>query len=390
MAGRKRVYSPILSAQDQAMLSSVLSSRTQEISKVQRAKMISLAVQGKSNTEISKELKISRPVVNKIIKRFVSAGLQTALEDAPRSGRPKELSMEEQAWIIGLACSKPKEIADGPALEIWSISALTRYVRKHCQAHHFPHLASVADSTVWYLLNDRQIKPHRMRYYLEKKDPNFETKAQEVLLLYKRIEWITQLFKKYGQEENIELFSTESYVSYDEKPGIQAIENLHPDRSPTLAKGFIRRDYEYIRHGTISLLAGIDLLTGRIHALISDTHKSMDFINFLKLIDEHYAIGQTINVILDNHSAHRSKETLAYLASRPNRFKFIFTPKHASWLNLIEAFFGKMARTCLRGLRVRSKDELVNHIEKWVAQINDEPVSYRWKWKLEDIESAFL
>ena len=95
------------------------------------------------------------------------------------------------------------------------------------------------------------------------------------------------------------------------------------------------------------------------------------------------------SLLLDNHSAHRSKETMNYLATQPNRFKFTFTPKHASWLNLIESFFGKMARTCLRGLRVRSKEELVNHINRWIMQVNAEPVVYRWKWKLEDIESAF-
>lgn len=389
MAGRKRVYVPTLTPSDQETLRAILSSRTEEVRKVQRAKMIALAVEGKSNTEISEELNISRPVVNKIIKRFVSAGLQTALEDASRSGRPKELSLEERAWIIELACTKPKELPDGPALETWTNSALTEYVKKHCRDMQFPRLANVADSTIWYLLNRLDIKPHRIRYYLEKKDPDFEIKAKEVLLLYKRIEWILQFSKKYGQEENIELLSSETFISYDEKPGIQAIENLHPDHNPNSKNGFVRRDYEYVRHGTVSLLAGIDLLTGKVHALVSETHKSADFVNFLKHIDEQYAAELTINVILDNHSAHRSKETLAYLAGKPNRFKFTFTPKHASWLNLVEAFFGKMARTCLRGLRVKSKNELIKHIMRWIMQINNEPVVYRWKWKLEDIENAF-
>ncbi len=113
-------------------------------------------------------------------------------------------------------------------------------------------------------------------------------------------------------------------------------------------------------------------------------------LNTAKLIDSRYSPELIINMILDNHSAHRTKETMNYLATKPNRFKFTFTPKHASWLNLVEAFFGKMARSCLKGLRVKSKEELYRHIQRWVEEINEDPVVYRWKWKLEDIQSAFV
>lgn len=378
-----------LSDLDRKTLSEILSSRKQELRTYQRAQMIFLAAEGKSNTQISEELKVTRPVVNKIIKRFSSAGLDAALSDAARSGRPKELSREERAWILGLACTNPKDLPDGPVMQLWSNSALSQYVREHCEQMNFPRLRTVADSTIWYLLNANELKPHNIRYYLEKKDQEFEYKAQKVLLLYKRIEWITQLSKRYGHAEQCELLSSEVFISYDEKSGIQAIENLHPDRSPNKNNGFVRRDYEYVRHGTISLLAGIDLITGTVHGLVKESHKSSDFIDFLKAMDARYPEAQTINIILDNHSAHRSKETLAYLATVPNRFKFTFTPKHASWLNLVEAFFGKMARTCLKGLRVKSKEELTEHITRWLERINNDPVVYRWKWNLEDIEHAF-
>ena len=187
MAGRTRKFNPVLSEQDKATLEKIVSSRTEEIRKVQRAKMILLAASGSSNTDIANNLGISRPVVNKIIKRFSSAGVQAALEDAARPGRPKELDPEQQTWIISLACSKPRELPDGPALELWTLSALTNYVRSHCKEHGFDRLESVAASTIWYLLNKSEIKPHRIRYYLEKKDEQFEAKAKEVLLLYKKI-----------------------------------------------------------------------------------------------------------------------------------------------------------------------------------------------------------
>ena len=198
MAGRTRKFNPVLSEQDKATLEKIVSSRTEEIRKVQRAKMILLAASGSSNTDIANNLGISRPVVNKIIKRFSSAGVQAALEDAARPGRPKELDPEQQTWIISLACSKPRELPDGPALELWTLSALTNYVRSHCKEHGFDRLESVAASTIWYLLNKSEIKPHRIRYYLEKKDEQFEAKAKEVLLLYKKIEWITLISLKYA------------------------------------------------------------------------------------------------------------------------------------------------------------------------------------------------
>jgi len=386
MVGRTRKFNPVLSEQDKATLEKIVSSRTEEIRKVQRAKMILLAASGSSNTDIANNLGISRPVINKIIKRFSSAGVQAALEDAARPGRPKELDPEQQTWIISLACSKPRELSDGPALELWTLSALTSYVRSHCKEHGFDRLESVAASTIWYLLNESEIKPHRIRYFLEKKDEQFEAKEKEALLLYKKIEWITQLAKKYDDlEEEITLVNQE----VEDKTCVLAIENKHKDRNPNLGKGFVRRDYEYIRHGNVYLLAGIDLLTGKIHNTVRESYKSSDFIGFLQMLDKTYPKGIVINIILDNHSAHRSKETMNYLATQPNRFKFTFTPKHASWLNLIESFFGKMARTCLRGLRVRSKEELVNHINRWIMQVNGEPVVYCWKWKLEEIESAF-
>ncbi len=175
------------------------------------------------------------------------------------------------------------------------------------------------------------------------------------------------------------------FVSYDEKPGIQAIGNVHPDRNPIDGNSFTRRDYEYKRHGTLSLLAGIDLISGKVHSLIRERHKSADFIDFLKLIDATYPEDCVIFMVLDNHTIHTSRETRAYLDTRKGRFQFVFTPKHASWLNLIEAFFSKMARVSLRGLRVNSKDELRKHIERWVEECNEDPVPFRWQWEMEEV-----
>ena len=173
-------------------------------------------------------------------------------------------------------------------------------------------------------------------------------------------------------------------VSYDEKPGIQAIENMAPDLPPVPGKhATISRDHQYKRHGTVSFLAGIDLLDGHVHGTVADRHRSAEFVEFLRGLDSYYPVGFRIRLLLDNHSAHISKETNRYLSSVPNRFDFVFTPKHGSWLNIIESFFGKMARTLLRGIRVSTKDELKERILRWIDELNQTPVVFRWKYGLQ-------
>ncbi len=155
-------------------------------------------------------------------------------------------------------------------------------------------------------------------------------------------------------------------VSYDEKPGIQAIANTAPDLPPEPGvQAAFARDHEYKRYGTVSLLAGIDLLTGQVHALVRDRHRSREFIEFLKLVDAAYPTHTAIKLILDNHSAH------------------IFTPKHGSWLNLVEGFFSKLARSVLRHIRVASKQELKDRIMAAMDEFNRHPVVHTWSYKLD-------
>jgi transposase len=138
----------------------------------------------------------------------------------------------------------------------------------------------------------------------------------------------------------------------------------------------------------LSLLAGIELLTGVAIPLVSETHKSADIIEFLKLLDSKYPKGEIIRLILDNQSAHTSKETTQFLETLPSRFIFVFTPTHGSWLNMIESFFIKMTRQMLRGIRVRSKAELSESIYKYYDEINEVPVVFRWKYKMKDFSIA--
>src|SRR2546428_2734318 len=106
-----------------------------------------------------------------------------------------------------------------------------------------------------------------------------------------------------------------------------------------------------------------------------------------QLMEFSVGTGSRIRIVLDNHSAHISKETRSYLATAPNRFEFIFTPKHGSWLNLVESFFSKLARTLLRGIRVSSKAELKARIELYLKEVNEEPVVFKWKYKLAALDA---
>ena len=146
----------------------------------------------------------------------------------------------------------------------------------------------------------------------------------------------------------------------------------------------LAREHEYKRHGTVSLLAEIDLVTGTVHALVKDRHRSREFIEFLKLLDAAYPARTAIKLILDNHSAHISKETRAWLADQPpHRFAFVFTPKHGSWLNLIEGFFSKLTRSVLRHIRVASKQELETRLMAAMNHFNQRPVVHAWTYKLD-------
>ena len=203
----------------------------------------------------------------------------------------------------------------------------------------------------------------------------------DVLVVYKQVEL---QFDREGQLLPFEDIKINT-LSYDEKPGIQAIANTTEDRMPTITNGYRQRDHVYVRLGTLSLLAGIDLLTGEAIPLISETHKSSDFIEFLRILDAKYPKGEIIRLILDNHSAHTSKETCKYLATNPGRFEFVFTPTHGSWLNMIESFFSKITRQMLKGIRVSSKEELAERIYQYFDDINEEPVVFHWKYKMDEI-----
>jgi transposase len=373
MARPKKYGNFELTDEEIKFLTTITNTRTEEAQKVQRAKILLLSSSGMSNIKIAEKLDIHRNSVELCLRKYTTSGIETALRDDSGRGRKAVLSDDDKTYVRNLACQKPIDL--GYAQELWTVRSLQNHIRRTCIEAGYPLLVSIVPSTVNNILNDASIKPHKVRYYLEKRDPEFDKKMNDVLIVYKQIEM------QFESDEETGIIT----ISYDEKPGIQAIGNTTNDLLPTTEHGFVGRDSEYKRFGTVSLLAGMDLMTGEIIPLVRETHKSADFVDFLKLLDEKYDEDKKIKIVLDNHSAHTSKETRKYLEQHPGRFEFIFTPKHGSWLNMIESFFGKFARVCLRSIRVNSKDELIQRIYQYMDEVNEEPVVYRWKYKMDEM-----
>ena len=317
--------------------------------------------------------------VQRCIARAQLYGVMAALDDSPRPGREPTITEEAKAWLVSLACRKAKDL--GYPHELWTTGLLASHAREHAPAAGHACLDRLVQGTVCKILDTHAVKPHKVRYYLERRDPEFARKMAEVLCVYREVEVLKKAAAEgQGSDEAV------AVVSYDEKPGIQAIATTAPDLAPVpgVYKTFAR-DYEYRRLGTLSLLAGIDLVTGRVHALVKDRHRSREFIEFLELLNATYPAGIAIKVILDNHSAHISKETRAWLSKQPaGRFQFTFTPKHGSWLNLVEGFFSKLARSALRHIRVASKQELRDRIMAAIEHFNQNPVVHTWTYKLDE------
>lgn len=376
---------PITLTEDEIKyLNSLVQKNTIEARIYKRARVLLLKSQGLSNEAIADKLDITVPTVRLCLEKFENAGIQSALQDFTGRGRKPTIFDDSKAWVINIACQKPT--AFGFSAELWYPTSLTQYINSIAEAEGHSRMATASTSTIRKILREAQLNPHKITYYCEKRDPDFNRKMHDVLVIYKQLEL------RFDEEGKFVPFSEGETpvhtLSYDEKPGVQAIATTSEDKAPvpdTEKRSTILRDYEYKRLGTVSLLAAIDLLTGEAIPLVSDTHKSSDFVVFLKKLDEKYPKGDKIRLILDNHSAHTSRETQEYLNGIPDRFEFVFTPTHGSWLNMVEGFFSKMTRQMLTGIRVSTKEELADRIYKYFEETNSIPVPYKWKYKMDTI-----
>ena len=374
MAGKSKLPTLALTLEQRQGLETLSASRAAPVREVERARILLHYHAGKNPSAIQRALKISRVTIYHCLHKALEMGIEAGLKDAFH--RPKEpvIGLADKAWVVHLACTKPKDL--GYAAELWTRKALAAHVRQQAPGAGHPSLARAAKSTVQRILDQQQLQPHKVKYYLERRDPEFESKMKEVLMVYQEV----MVQNQAAAATAAGVAPTVVTVSIDEKPGVQAIENTAPDLPPVPQRHpAVGRDHEYKRHGTLSILASLDLHDGHVVARVEERHRSREFVALLKDLDAYYPPEMTIRVLLDNHSAHISKETRAYLATRPNRFTYVHTPKHGSWLNLVETLFGKMAHTFLKQIRVNSKAQLKERILLGIAEINAAPVVHRWK-----------
>ena len=379
MAGWRQAIELAIGEEDLATLGAVARSRTEPAGRVERAKMLVAYREDPSFFAVGQAMGVHHQTVQRCVERALAYGPIAALDDRPRPGREPTITAEAKAWVVNLACRKAKEL--GYPHEMWTTRLLASHAQEHGPREGHACLGKLAQGTLCNILNEQEIKPHKVRYYLERRDPEFKAKMAEVLCVYREVKLIKEAAAAAKQEPS----DAVAIISYDEKPGIQALATTAPDLPPEPGvHATFARDHEYKRQGTVSLLAGIDLLSGQVHALVKDRHRSREFIEFLKLIDAAYPTHTAIKLILDNHSAHISKETKVWLADQPaGRFEFTFTPKHGSWLNLVEGFFSKLARSVLRHIRVASKQELKDRIMAAIHEFNRHPVVHTWSYKLD-------
>jgi transposase len=379
MAAWRRAIELSLGDADLEKLRSIAQSRTEPASRVERARILLGYWKDPSFFAVGQVLGLHHQTVQRCVERAAVEGPMAALDDRRHPGKEPTITMEAKAWLTALACRKAKDF--GYSHELWTPRLLARHAREHGPAEGHACLATLVQGTVCKILDQEEVKPHKVRYYLERRDPEFAQKMAEVLCVYRKV----KLLKKETAAAKKKPSDAVAVISYDEKPGIQAIATTAPDLPPQPGvHPTFARDHEYKRLGTVSLLAGIDLLTGKVHALVKDRHRSREFIEFLKLLDAAYPARTAIHLILDNHSAHISKETRAWLADQPaGRFEFTFTPKHGSWLNLVEGFFSKLARSVLRHIRVASKYELKERLMAAIDYFNEDPVVHTWTYKLD-------
>src|SRR6202045_2487039 len=251
MAGWRRAVDLAMTAEEIETLTALSRSSTEAARHVERAQMLLAYRQQRSFFAVGQRLGVHHQTVQRCVERALAYGALAALDDRPRPGKEPTITPEAKAWLVSLACDKAKE--HGYPHELWTTRLLARHARERGPAAGHESLAHLVQGTVCKILGQEDIKPHKVRYYLERRDAEFEQKMAQVLCVYREV----QVLKKAAAKSKKSIKRVAS-VSYDEKPGIQAIATTAPDLPPKPGvHATVARDYEYKRHGTLSLLAGI-------------------------------------------------------------------------------------------------------------------------------------
>lgn len=337
-----------LSRHRRRKLNHIVRCSTAPVRWVRRARILLLAGEEVSNEAIAARVGCDVATVRRIRRAYRSRGMK-ALDDQPRTGRPPVYDLDVRLLIVATATSDPPE-----PVSQWTHQAIAEHL------HHSRGIR-ISASQVGRILAEADLKPHKVRGWLNRPDdPAFFTRAQAICHLYQNIPADTVL------------------LSVDEKTGIQAKSRKHPTRRARPGRP-ARREFEYVRHGTVSLLAAMNVATGQVHPKIIGRNNSETFIEFLAELDQTIPQHLKIHLLLDNGSSHTSKATRAWIAAHP-RFTVTHTPKHASWLNMVEIFFSILTKRLLRRGEFTSRDHLTSKILKFITHYSRTAKPFRWRY----------
>ena len=321
-------------------------SRTLPASLVQRAQIILRAALGQEFQQIGAALNLCRQTVSRWRERYMAEG-QHGLEDRHRSGRPARISSHTIDEIVRLTTQEKPAGATH-----WSTRTLAP-------------VAAVSPSTVGRIWRAHGLKPHRVKSFKLSNDPRFAEKLEDVVTLY------------------LNPPPDAVVISADEKCQIQALERTQPGLPWKKGRcGTMTSDYK--RHGTTTLFAGLNVADGKVISMFRQTHNHQDWIRFLKLIHKQTPQDKDVHLILDNYSAHKSPEVMAWLAKHP-RFHLHFTPTSSSWCNQVERFFRDLTDKCVRRGVFHNVAETQQSIQRYIEQHNLKPKPYIWTAQARDI-----
>jgi transposase len=321
---------------------------------VVRARIALLATKGMSLAAIARAASCDLKTARKWRGRFAATPSLHALKDAPRSGRPARVSIANHQQLIKLACDRTTD-DKSPFRQIWTLRSLA-------DAHAIATGIELSKSEVSRILNGADLRPHRIRLWLHSPDPDFQPKVEAICRLY--------LEPPLGA----------TVVCVDEKPGMQALEHRYPMK-PARSCRSGRREFEYVRHGTRTLIASFNTRTGEILGSCGPTRTAVDLVAFMERLAVHHPTGPVF-VIWDNLNIHRGDRWKAFNMRHGERFRFVHTPLHASWLNQIEVWFSILARRVLRHRSFRSLTELQARVEAFIAHWNEiESHPFRWTFR---------
>lgn len=336
--GRPRRELSLSDAERQELIS-ITRSRSMPQALATRARIVLLAAEGHTNTAIAKQLQLSRPTVGTWQKRYLSQRVP-GLYDEPRPGGPRSIADEQVATLIRRTLNtKPK---DGTHWTCRSLAAETK----------------LSKSTVHRVWKAFGLQPHRQKHFKLSTDPFFVEKVRDIVALY------------LNPPDNAVV------LCVDEKSQIQALDRTQP--TLPLGLGYVEGiTHDYVRHGTTTLFAALDIASGQVLTDCKRRHRHQEFLQFLRAIDASVPAALDVHLVVDNYVTHKHQKVRRWLAARP-RFHVHYTPTYASWLNQVEIWFNIITQRAIRRGTFRSVPDLIAKIDSFVDHYNRNCRPFVW------------